>query len=92
MDTPVTVWGIWNRNGTELMDGDEDGRISIVNPPMTLPPYSITLRFNPFSVTDTGTYQCDVTVTPQDTTFISPATMSNSRIVNVSGVMTYIIL
>ena len=92
VDTPVTVRGIWNRNGTELMDGNEDGRISITNPPMTSPPYSITLRFNLLSVTDPGTYECDVTVTPQDTTFISPTTMSNSRIVNVSGMMTYIIL
>ena len=92
VDTPVTVRGIWNRNGTELMDGDEDGRISIINPPMTSPPYTITLRFNLLSVTDAGTYECDVTVTPQDTTFISPATTSNSRIVNVSGMMTYIIL
>ena len=85
VDTPVTVRGIWNRNGTELMDGDEDGRITIINPPMTLPPYDITLRFTPLNVSDAGTYQCDVTVTPQDTTFISPATTSNSRTISVSG-------
>ena len=90
MDTPVTVQGIWNRNGTELMDGDENGRITIINPPMSSPPYEITLRFNPLIVTDV-TYECDVTVTPQDTTFISIATTSNSRTISVSGIMMYII-
>ena len=85
VDTPVTVRGIWNRDGTDLTDGDENGRITIVNPPMSSPPYDITLRFNPLNVTDAGTYECDVTVTPQDTTFISTATTSNSRAVNVSG-------
>ena len=85
VDTPVTVRGIWNRNGTELADGAENGRITIVNPPMSSPPYDITLRFNPLNVTDAGTYECDVTITHQDTTFISTATTSNSRAVNVSG-------
>ena len=94
VDTPVTVQGIWNRNGTELMNGDENGRITInpprrfiiVNPLMSSPPYIITLRFNPLNVTDAGTYECDVTVTPQDTTFISTATTSNSRAIRVSGI------
>ena len=85
VDTPVTVRGIWNRDGTDLTDGDENGRITIVNLPMSSPPYDITLRFNPLNVTDAETYECDVTVTPQDTTFISTATTSNSRAVNVSG-------
>ena len=86
VDTPVTVRGIWNRDGTELMDGDENGRIIIINHPMSSPPYDITLRFNPLSVTDAGTYECDVTVTPpQDTTFISTATTSNTRSISVSG-------
>ena len=85
VDTPVTVQGIWNRNGAELMDGDENGRITIINPPMSSPPYDITLGFNPLNATDAGTYECDVTVTPQDTTFISTATTSNSRSISVSG-------
>ena len=85
VDTPVTVQGIWNRNGAELTDGDENGRITIVNPPMSSPPYDITLRFNPLNVTDAGTYECDMTVTPQDTTFISTATTSNSRAITISG-------
>ena len=87
VDTPVTVQGIWNRNGAELTDGDENGRITIVNPPMSSPPYDITLRFNPLSVTDAGTYECDVTVTPQDTTFISTATTSNLRNISVTGMV-----
>ena len=85
VDTSVTVQGIWNRNGTELMDGQENGRIIVINPPMNSPPYDITLRFNPLNVTDAGTYDCDVTVTPQDTTFISTATTSNSRTIIVAG-------
>ena len=67
------------------MDGDENGRITIINRPMSSPPYEITLRFNPLIVTDAGTYECDVTVTPQDATFISTATTSNSRTISVPG-------
>ena len=85
VDTPVTVQGMWNRNGTELIPGDENGRITIVNPPMRSSPYDITLRFNPLNVTDAATYECDVTITPQDTSFISTATTSNSRSISVSG-------
>ena len=84
VDTPVTVQGIWNRNGTELMAGDENGRI-IINRPISSPPYIIILRFNLLNVTDAGTYECDMTVTPQDTTFISTATTSKSRSIGVSG-------
>ena len=91
VDTPVTVRGIWNRNGTELMDGAENRRIIIINPPMSSPPYDITLRFNPLSVTDAGTYECDVTVIPQDTTFISTAITSNLRNISVAGMVSRII-
>ena len=51
----------------------------------TSPPYDITLRFNPLNVTDAGTYECHVTVTPQDTAFILTATISNSQDISVSG-------
>ena len=81
VDSLVTVRGIWNRNGIELMN---NGRIT-VSPSRSSPPYAITLRFNPLNVTDAGTYECDVTVTPQDATFISTATTSNSRSISVSG-------
>ena len=58
---------------------------------MISPPYEITLRFTPLNVSDAGTYQCDVTVTPQDTAFISPATTSNSQTISVSGMMTHFV-
>ena len=80
--------GIWNRNGTELRDGDKNGRIAINNPLMSSPPYQITLRFNPLTVTDAGTYECGVTVTPVDTTFIAAATTSNSRTISIAGMLT----
>ena len=87
VDTPVTIRGTWNRNGTQLINGAEDGRITIINPPMSTPPYDITIRFNPLKVGDNGTYECDVTVTPQDGTFIHSATTSNSRTISVLGMM-----
>ena len=73
------------------MDGDENGRVAINNPPMSSPPYQITLRFNPLNVTDAGTYECGVMVTPVDTTFIATATTSNSRnISSIAGMLRYI--
>ena len=33
VDTPVTVWGIWNRNGTQIANRDENGRIIVVKVP-----------------------------------------------------------
>ena len=87
VDTPVTIRGTWNRNGTQPINGAEDGRITIINPPMSTPPYDITIRFNPLKVGDNGTYECDVTVTPQDSTFIHSATTSNSRTISVFGMM-----
>ena len=87
VDTPVTIRGIWKRNGTELTDGD---RISITNPLMNSPPYEFTLRFTPLNVTDVGTYECNVAVIPQDATYISIAIISNSRTITVAGMMTYL--
>ena len=54
---------------------------------MSTPPYDITIRFNPLKVDDNGTYECDVTVTPQDSTFIHLATTSNSQTISVFGMM-----
>ena len=45
----------------------------------------------PLNVTDAGTYECHVTVTPQDSTFISTATISNSRSISVSGMYNTIV-
>ena len=88
VDTLVTVQGIWNRNGIELMN---DGRITVSPSRRSSPPYAITLRFNPLNVTDAGTYECHVTVTPQDSTFISTATISNSRSISISGMYNTIV-
>ena len=74
------------------MGRDENGRIAVVNPSISSPPYNITLKFNPLNITDAGTYECDVTVTPQDTLFISTATTSNSRTIKVSGMYDIIII
>jgi hypothetical protein len=37
------------------------------------------------NVIDAEIYECDVIVIPQDTTYISTATTSNSRAISVSG-------
>ena len=54
---------------------------------MSSPPYEFTLRFNPLNITDAGTYECNVIVAPQDTTYISTATTSNTRPITVAGMM-----
>ena len=86
MNTSVTVQGTWNRNGTELVDGIDDGRISVSNPPLTMPPYQTTVTFSPLNnITDPGIYECIATVTPQDMTFVTGTTSSNSRNITVAG-------
>ena len=86
MDTPVTVQGMWNRNGTELVNGTDSGRITVSNPPMERPPYRTTVRFSPLNnITDPGTYECTATVTPQNDTFITGTTSSISQTITVAG-------
>ena len=85
VDTSVTVQGTWNRNESELVDELNEGRITISNPLLTMPPYRITVRFSPLNVSDAGTYECNATVTPQDTTFVTGTTSSISRTINVTG-------
>ena len=87
VDSPVTVRGSWNRNGTIVMDGADDGRITINNPLMSAAPYQTTLRFNLLKISDAGTYKCVVTVTPQNTTFLATATASISRTIAVAGII-----
>ena len=84
VDTPVTVQGTWNRNGTSLTD--DGNQITVTSSPMTIPPYSTTVRINPLSIGDTGTYTCSATVTPQDTTFITGITSIISRNITVGGI------
>ena len=92
MDSAVTIQGTWNRNRTDLMNGAKGGRVIINNSPMvTSPYYQTTLRFNPLNISDAGTYECVVTVTPQNTTFIAIATASISWTIAVAGIiMTYV--
>ena len=85
VDTSVTVQGTWNRNETELVDHLNVGRITVSNPPLTMPPYQTTVTFSPLLVSDTGTYKCNATVTPQDTTFVTGTTSSISRTITVAG-------
>ena len=85
VDTPVTVQGTWSRNGTELLNGDEDGRITLSNILVEIPPYQTTLRLNPVNITDAGMYECTATVIPQNTTFTAGSTVSISRNISIFG-------
>ena len=85
VDTSVTVQGSWNRNGSEQVDQLNEGRITISNPPLNMPPYQTTFSFIPLNVSDAGTYECNATVTPQDTTFVTGTTSSISRTITVPG-------
>ena len=86
VDTHVIVWGTWNRNGTDLVNRTNSGRITVSNPQMEQPPYQTTVRFSPLNnITDPGTYECTATVTPQNDTFITGTTSSISRTITVAG-------
>ena len=86
VNTPVIVQGTWNRNGTELVDGTDSGRITVVNPLMSTPPYMTTVRLNLLNNdSDVGTYECVATVNPQNATYISGATSAISRIIAIFG-------
>ena len=88
VNTPVTVQGMWNRNGTALVDGTDDGRITVVNPAMTTPPYQTTVRFNLLNNdTDTGLYECMATVNPANDTYITGNTATTSRNINIAGII-----
>ena len=82
VDTSVTVQGTWNRNESELVNEE---RITISNPPLMMRLYWITVSFSPLNVRDAGTYECNATVTPQDTTFVTGTTSSISRTIDVAG-------
>ena len=86
MDTLGTVQGTWNRNGTELVNGIDDGRITVSYAQLAIPPYQTTLTFSPLNINDAGTYECIVTVTPQDTIFVTGTTSTNSRTISISGI------
>ena len=85
VDTSVTVQGTWNRDESELVEQFNEGRITISNPPLNIPPYQTTVSLNPLNVSDAGTYECNATVIPQDTTFVTGTTSSISWTITVAG-------
>ena len=85
VDTLVTVQGTWNRNETELVNGIDDGRITVSYAPLAIPPYQTTLTFSPLNISDAGAYECSTTVTPKDTAFVIGITSSTSRNITVAG-------
>ena len=86
VNTPVIVQGMWNKNGSELVNGTDNGRITVSNSPMGQPPYQTAVRFIPLNnITDPGTYECTATVTPQNDTFVTGTTSSISRTITIAG-------
>ena len=84
VNTLVTVQGTWNRNGTSLTD--DGNRITVMSSPMSIiPPYTTTVRINPLSISDAGTYTCVVTVTPQNDTYVTGTTYTISRNITIWG-------
>ena len=87
VNTPVTVQGTWNRNGTNLTD--VGNRITVMSIPMSMPPYTTTVRLNPLRISDAGTYTCVVTVTPENDTYVTGTTYTVSRNISVGGKNNY---
>ena len=83
VNTPVTVQGTWNRNGTDLVN--DGSRITVMSSPMTMPPFSTTVRINPLRISDTGMYTCSATITPQNATFITGTATTVSRNISIGG-------
>ena len=83
VNTPVTVLGTWNRNGTSLTN--DGNRIIVMSAPMYMPPYTTTVRLNPLIVNDTGTYTCVVTITPENDTYVTGTTYAVSRNIIIGG-------
>ena len=86
VDSPVTVTGNWERNGTQLKDSASYTtvtNITVVTPPNR---YQMAARFNPLNFDDSGTYTCVVTVMPHNTSYISGTLVSATRtITSLSG-------
>ena len=88
VDTPVMVQGNWERNRTQLQDGN-DGRISVNNnfAPTSLNMFQITVRINSMSFGDAGTYSCSAMVTSTDNFVIAPQSPAeNQRPITVQGI------
>ena len=83
INTPVTVLGMWYWNGTVLPN--DGNRITVMRNPMSIPPYTTSVRFNPVRISDTGTYTCAVTVTPQNRTYVTGMTYNQSQSITIGG-------
>ena len=83
INTPVTVLGMWYRNGTILTN--DGNRITVMRSPMSTPPYTTSVRLNPVRISDTGTYTCAVTVTPQNRTYVTGMTYNQSQSITIGG-------
>ena len=77
VDSPVTVQSSWQRNETHL-GNNRDDQITVTNTTVALTSsnYQTLLRLNPVDLDDGGTYACVVTITPQNSTFITGTTAS----------------
>ena len=87
VDTPVMVRGYWERNGTQLQDGD-DVRISVNNnfASTSSNMFQITIRISSMSFGDAGTYSCSAIVTLSDNFVIVPrSSAENQRPITVQG-------
>ena len=85
ISTPVTVLGMWYRNGIVLTN--DGNQITVMNSPMSTPPYTTSVRLNPVRISDTGTYTCEVTVTPEIRTYITGTIYALSRNITIGGII-----
>ena len=87
VDTPVMVRGNWERNGTQLQDGD-DVRISVNNNFVSTSSnmFQITIMINSMSFGDAGTYSCLAMVTSSNNFVRVPrSSAENQRPITVQG-------
>lgn len=82
VNTPVLVESHWTKNGSVL---ESTHRITVSSITGSGANYQTTLRFNPMTSNDSGTYLCTSTVTPLDTSLNISVENSDSEILEVVG-------
>ena len=87
INTPVIVQRTWNRNGTVLTS--DGNRITVMSSPMSTPPYTTSVQLNPVRISDTGTYTCAVTVTPENRTYVTGMTYTQSQSITIGGIICF---
>ena len=86
VDSPVTLRGSWERNGTQLLSSND--RVTVTNTFSVSPPnYTITIRLVPIKFSDSGTYSCSANITAQSSEYVIGPEMpiSSQRTVSVQG-------